>query len=182
MSALTVVGAAAVGALTWTFMEYCIHRWLGHRWKRNLFGKEHTRHHAQGNYFAPTWKKGALAAVFLALTAPPAIWTTGWAFGAGWAVGLVGFYLYYEWLHRRAHTHPPRGRYSRWVRRHHFWHHFGDPKVNHGVTSPLWDMVFGTLREPGLIRVPRKLCMPWLMGPDGQVPAALQADYALRGR
>ncbi|MCA9542885.1 MAG: sterol desaturase family protein [Myxococcales bacterium] len=182
MTALTVLGAALLGALTWTFMEYCIHRWLGHRWKRNVFGKEHTRHHSEGDYFAATPKKLGAASLFLAVTAPPAIWVAGALAGGAWAVGLVGFYGYYEWLHRRAHTHGPRNAYGRWVRRHHFHHHFGDPRMNHGVTSPLWDAVFGTLQEPGQIRVPRKLCMVWLKGPDGEIPPAFQADYALRGR
>ncbi len=55
----TALLAALAGALTWSFMEYCIHRWLGHdrRFIKNPFGSEHTAHHSQGDYFAPTWKK-----------------------------------------------------------------------------------------------------------------------------
>ena len=61
---ISVVGFALLGALTWSFLEYCIHRWLGHdrRFRKNVFAREHIRHHIEGNYFAPTWKKLVLTA------------------------------------------------------------------------------------------------------------------------
>lgn len=178
--AVTLLSAALLGGLTWTLLEYAIHRWAGHRWRRNVFGREHTRHHAEGNYFAPAWKKGLSAVAVFALAAPLAVRVAGAGPGGAWALGLVATYLAYEWLHLRAHTHPPRTAYGRWYRRHHFWHHFGDPRINHGVTTALWDRVFGTARPPALIRVPERLCMPWLLGPDGDVWPQFQQDYALR--
>jgi hypothetical protein len=56
--------AAVAGAAAWTFLEYVIHRWLGHhpRLRGNPFGVEHVRHHSEGNYFAPNRKKAAAAA------------------------------------------------------------------------------------------------------------------------
>jgi 4-hydroxysphinganine ceramide fatty acyl 2-hydroxylase len=67
------------------------------------------------------------------------------------------------------------------VRRHHFHHHFGHPTANHGVTSPIWDMVFGTYeRVDGPLRVPRRLAMVWLVD-DGQVRPEYADDYALAG-
>ncbi len=180
--ALLLVGLLLLGALTWTFAEYLLHRFAGHVWRKNPFGVEHTRHHIEGNYFAPSLKKAAYmtpvavaqTALFtLALPLPMAV-----AYG----VGLWGGYLLYEVIHRRAHTHPPRHAYGRWRRRHHFWHHFGDARVNHGVSLPLWDHVFGTHRAPGLIKVPRKLAMSWLLDDAGQIREELREDYALRGR
>ena len=44
--------------------------------------------------------------------------------GVACTLGFVAMYLLYEVLHRRAHTHPPRGFYSRMMRKHHFFHHF----------------------------------------------------------
>ncbi|MFI5301772.1 MAG: hypothetical protein ACHREM_27090, partial [Polyangiales bacterium] len=72
-------------------------------------------------------------------------------------------YGVYEIVHRRDHTHPGIGPYGRWLRRHHFYHHFVDARCNHGVTSPLWDWVFGTFRTPTTIPVPRRLSMAWLI-------------------
>jgi len=43
--------ALAAGALSWTFLEYWIHRYAGHVHRRNPFAREHLRHHAQGDDF-----------------------------------------------------------------------------------------------------------------------------------
>lgn len=177
--------AFVLGVLTWSLLEYCIHRWLGHdaRLRPNFFEVEHTQHHAHGDYFAPTWKKASAAVLALGAAALPAVWLAGVGPGIAYAAGLAGFYAFYEVLHRRAHTHAGFGAYGRWVRRHHFWHHFGDPRVNHGVTSPLWDVVFGTLRRPERITVPVKLAMPWLVDPQtGDVRPEFADHYRLRGR
>lgn len=42
---------------------------------------------------------------------------------------LVGAYVSYEVMHRRKHTHPGFGPYGRYTRRHHFYHHFVDPRT-----------------------------------------------------
>lgn len=174
--------ALGLGALTWSFLEYCIHRWAGHdrRLRGNLFEQEHTRHHSRGDYFAPSWKKGLAALAAVAIVIGPAALVAGWVAGSAYAIGLAAFYLSYEILHRREHTHEGIGPYGRWARRHHFYHHFVDPKANHGVTSPLWDLVFGTYRAPGVIDVPEKLRMRWLADADGNVPARLARSYSLR--
>ena len=38
-------------------------------------------------------------------------------------------------------------KYFLWVRRHHMLHHAQTPDKRFGVSSPIWDYVFGT--EPG---------------------------------
>jgi len=102
--------------------------------------------------------------------------------GLSFVAGLLGFYVTYEVLHYRSHTRPPRGRYGRWLRKHHFYHHFGNPKHNHGVTSPIWDIVFRTHARPDKVRVPRRLAMMWLTDPDtGEVAEAYADDYVLVG-
>jgi len=167
--------AIALGALTWTLLEYLIHRWMGHdrRFKKSPFGVEHIRHHIEGNYFAPTWKKVIFAACIAALLALVA--------GAPFTAGLIGCYGLYEWLHRRYHTHAGFGPYGRWARKHHFHHHFVDGRVNHGVTSPLWDHVFGTYQRPHTIEVPKNLVMAWLLDPTtGDVRVEHAGTFRLR--
>ncbi len=178
-----IAAGALLGALTWSFLEYVIHRWLGHdaRLRPNPFATEHVRHHGQGNYFAPAYKKALATVAALAIVAPPAIHAAGPVVGGAYAAGLVGFYLAYEVLHRLEHTWAGLGPYGRWARRHHFWHHFGNPARNHGVTSPLWDHVFGTYEAPGLIVVPERLKMRWLEDPGtGELRVELAPFYALR--
>lgn len=177
---LSLALTALAGAFTWTFLEYILHRWAGHgaRFRRNPFGIEHVRHHIEGNYFAPTWKKLLIAPVVAALAALPAVPLLGRAHGVAYVAGLIGFYGVYEVLHRLLHVWAGVGPYARWARRHHFTHHFVDARYNHGVTSPLWDHVFGTCKKVQTITVPRKLAMPWLEDPEtGQVRAAHAATF-----
>ena len=160
--------AVVLGAIAWTFLEYVIHRWLGHdpRTRPNPFAAEHVRHHSQGNYFAPSWKKALSAVLFAAVLIGPSIAVAGVPAGSCVVAGFIATYVAYEVLHRREHTHPGLSSYTRFLRRHHFYHHFTNPRFNHGVTTPCWDWLFGTLRAPGRIRVPAKLAMKWLVDPN----------------
>lgn len=178
-----VTGAALLGALGWSLSEYWIHRELGHNPKRlkNPFGREHLAHHGKGDYFAPNWKKGGAALAASAILIGPAVLIAGPLLGTAFVIGYAGFYLYYELLHRLEHVFEGLGRYGRWARRHHFYHHFHNPRANHGVTSPIWDHVFGTYVEPDIVCVPEKLAMRWLVDPaTGDVHPHLQSMYALR--
>lgn len=178
-----MIAAAVCGVLTWSVLEYWIHRVMGHdrRFRRSPFGVEHVRHHIEGNYFAPTWKKLVAAAIAAAVLAGPAIAIAGAGLGVAYVAGLISFYGVYEWLHRREHTHAGIGAYGRWARRHHFHHHFVDGRTNHGVTTPLWDLVFGTYQRPTKIKVPAKLCMAWLIDPTSRdIRAEHAATYELR--
>lgn len=169
--------AALLGVLTWTLLEYLIHRFLGHepRLRPNPFAAEHVRHHSEGDYFAPTWKKLLAAAAVTGLLAWPM--SRLGAPGLAYLLGLMGFYGVYEVLHRRAHTHAGVGPYGRWLRTHHFAHHYSDARMNHGVTSPLWDLVFRTYRPVSTVRVPRKFAMSWLLDP---VSGAVRQEHASR--
>ncbi|TVQ90283.1 MAG: hypothetical protein EA397_13070 [Deltaproteobacteria bacterium] len=177
--------AVLLGALCWTLLEYVIHRFLGHhRWFRgNPFGVEHLRHHAIEGYFGPATKKALAALPVAALTWALGAWIAGPLLGLAYTSGLMGTYLVYELLHRREHTCAGLGAYGRWARRHHFWHHFGNASKNHGVTTPVWDLVFGTYERPRQIVVPARRAPAWMLDPDtGALREELQDSYRLRGR
>jgi sterol desaturase/sphingolipid hydroxylase (fatty acid hydroxylase superfamily) len=59
--------------------------------------------------------------------------------------GLIAGYLTYDMLHYATHHIPMRGRYGKFLRKYHMLHHFKTPDQRFGVSSPLWDRVFGTL-------------------------------------
>jgi sterol desaturase/sphingolipid hydroxylase (fatty acid hydroxylase superfamily) len=180
----SIAVSITLGAISWTLLEYVLHRWLGHdrRTRPNPFAAEHVRHHSEGDYFAPAHKKLLAAAAVMLILSGPAVAAAGIAQGLSFVAGLIAMYGLYEVLHRRDHTHPGVGRYMRFLRRHHFYHHFVDPSTNHGVTSPVWDWVFGTLRAPGVIKVPRKLAMRWLTDRiTGQVLPEFAQHYELAG-
>jgi len=172
-----------LGALTWTLAEYVLHRFVFHGDSAKRTGaKEHRKHHARVDYFAPSWQKALAAVAATALLLPASVMTAGVGAGLVFTTGFVAMYLLYEVLHRTAHTRPPRGRYGRWRRRNHFAHHFVDPRLAQGVTTPLWDAVFGTrleLVEP--VPVPRRLAMPWLLDACGEIRPEHARDYLLVG-
>ncbi len=117
---------------------------------------------------------GIAIGALLTLAAGPAL-------GIGVALGWMLGYLFYEMMHWRAHARSPRGRYDLWLRRHHFHHHFGHPMANHGVTTALWDHVYGTFERPEQIRVPRRLAMRWLVDDAGEVRPEFRDRYLLAG-
>jgi 4-hydroxysphinganine ceramide fatty acyl 2-hydroxylase len=61
--------------------------------------------------------------------------------------GLVTGYLFYDMTHYAVHHIRPRTRLGRYLKKHHFRHHYMDPEKNYGVSSPFWDVVWGTLNR-----------------------------------
>jgi sterol desaturase/sphingolipid hydroxylase (fatty acid hydroxylase superfamily) len=172
------------GAFGWSLTEYLMHRFNGHEMRgKTRFSREHLAHHAKPDQFAPTSHKLALASVVLLVIGAIATGLIGLHLGLAFTVGFGIAYAGYEWLHRRLHTHAPQGAYGRWARRHHFAHHFTNPNENHGVTSPLWDWVFGTLTESdAAVRVPRRHAPVWMVDPAGVLQRSFSDDYVLAGR
>lgn len=180
MIALYLVIAVFAGICTWSFLEYVIHRWLGHsKQPRTQFGVEHRAHHRNGDYFAPSTKKAMSAIPVLIVAGIVSSLIFGLEIGGAYTAGFAGFYIFYEVIHRRIHTHGPRGPYTRFVRKHHLYHHFHSARMNHGVTSPIWDVVFGTLATAEQVRVPEGKATRWMCDPNGEVWPQLQADYTI---
>jgi len=173
----------AAGVALWPALEYGLHAGLGHKYLRGrtAFSREHLRHHAETDFFAPTYKKVAAAVPVFGLLLGLFTLTGGFANAVALTLGFALMYVTYEVIHRRAHTHGPTGPYSRWVRRNHFSHHFQNPRRNHGVTTPFFDYLCGTHADPGRIVVPERYAMRWLCDPGtGEVRPHLARDYELR--
>jgi sterol desaturase/sphingolipid hydroxylase (fatty acid hydroxylase superfamily) len=140
----------AAGLLSWGLVEYSIHRWVLHRVPpvdgAGLPGnRTHLAHHADPNaldrlnvqlgeslpvcavYFLAAW----------ALTFDRRVATFAYD-------GLMLGYFFYEYLDYQAHHGAARNRVVRYFRRYHLLHHHYDARVRFGVTSPLFDYLFGT--------------------------------------
>lgn len=163
---MTSFAIGFVGGLAgWTLLEYAIHYWLGHLSKgRILISSEHLRHHGDILYFTPLPMKvlGALPVLALLFVAVGAV--CGLRAGLGCVVAVSLGWAAYEWLHLSIHVHGPRTAYGRWAARHHLSHHFNRPPANHGVTTPIWDVVFRTHAPVGRVRIPKRSLpsVPWL--------------------
>lgn len=184
MLVLSVVAAVAAGAFWWFVFEYVLHRWAFHELRGwGIGSREHLNHHAHAGWrfdsmILLAWFGVLVVGVGWAFAAGALLGqAVGVGFGAGWVVG----YFFYEYEHAMAHLRAPRNRWQRWLRKHHFHHHFGHPLSNHGVTIPLWDHVFGTFEAPDVVAVPRRLAMRWLIDETGEIRAEYAADYRLVG-
>ena len=177
--------ATLAGAFLWTLGEYVLHRFAMHELGgRGILSREHLEHHVTAAW---TWSPILLLAWFGVLLTGFLGWLPiGWllggpAVGVGLGTGWVVGYFFYEFQHVRSHIRPPANAYGSFVRRHHFHHHFGHPMANHGVTTPLWDRVFGTYEAPAKVRVPRRMALPWLVDEQGELRPEFADDYVLVG-
>ncbi|HEX8352192.1 MAG TPA: sterol desaturase family protein [Pyrinomonadaceae bacterium] len=138
------------GLLTWGLYEYATHRWVLHREPRaeglNLPGNlTHLRHHADPNSLERL-------NVQLSESVPVCVvyFLLAWALAGSWQAathlftGLIAGYFFYEYLDFQAHHGTSRGRLTRYFRKYHLQHHHYDATVRYGVTSPIFDYLFGT--------------------------------------
>jgi sterol desaturase/sphingolipid hydroxylase (fatty acid hydroxylase superfamily) len=146
---LLLLGA---GVLTWTSMEYGLHRFIFHYNARTAFGRKlvyaaHLSHHetprATNRLFSSLLISLPIATVYVLLA-----WiVTGSLHAAAYLfAGLAAGYFCYEWLHFQAHHRRPRLRLFRYLRKYHLLHHYQTPELRFGVTSPLFDVLMGTFR------------------------------------
>jgi hypothetical protein len=132
---------AGAGLLAWPLVEYGVHGLLAHRW-RTFVTPLHWGHHRQPRavFTSPlAWVPAALL-----LFAAGAL-GVGWPLSGAFMLGLLAGFLRYERVHWRIHFRAPRSRRERLRRAHHLAHHFVNPRAYHGVTTPLFDRLLGTL-------------------------------------
>ncbi len=187
MTMMQVALAFLVGFNLWFLWEYLLHRFAMHALHgKGIMSREHLEHHVKAMWsfdYTHILSWIGVAGVGGLLWYPVGyrvggVWVA-WALSIGWACG----YAFYEYEHAAAHLRPPRNRYERWVRKNHFEHHFGSPKLNQGVSVGWWDSLFGTKSSPEVVRVPRRLAagLAWLLDDDGELKPEFQQDYVLVG-
>jgi sterol desaturase/sphingolipid hydroxylase (fatty acid hydroxylase superfamily) len=146
--------AFLIGLFLWTFSEYTLHRFLFHYKARTpsaqkFFFLFHGVHHAQPQcktrLVMPPVVSIPMAALFYALFS---VVVGVWLNAPQWVGPLVsGFtigYLAYDLTHYATHHFPMRSPVMKYLKRYHMMHHYKTPDARYGVSSPLWDIVFGT--------------------------------------
>jgi sterol desaturase/sphingolipid hydroxylase (fatty acid hydroxylase superfamily) len=149
--ALPVAGLFLAGILSWTLFEYIIHRYFFHyeprtRWGRRLHFVVHGVHHDYPQDASRLVMPPALSlplavlfyvlfALFLGRFAPPVF------------AGLLFGYVCYDGIHYAAHHFAMKRGPGLWLKQYHLRHHYHDDHAGYGVSSPLWDHVFGTTRK-----------------------------------
>jgi len=154
VSVQAIVGLFVAGVITWTFTEYILHRYVFHYEPRSVFGKRlhfllHGIHHDYPNdslrLVMPPVVSLPLATIFYFLF----LLIIGGNFQPPFFAGFIVGYLCYDMVHYATHHAPFKGKVGLWVKHHHIRHHYQTDDYNYGVSSPLWDFVFGTFREKG---------------------------------
>jgi len=185
LAGVITVMAFILGAYIWTLAEYLLHRFAMHELKgKTMMSREHLEHHVRSTWSFSATHLLSWAGVLLvgaALWLPLGWFVLGPITGASLAVGWACGYFFYEYQHAVAHLRPPKNRYQRWVRRNHFHHHFGQPMKNHGVSTLIWDKVFGTSEQPQIVRIPRRLALPWMLE-AGELRPEFADSYVLVGQ
>lgn len=150
LTGLETLGWFALGWLSWSLLEYVLHRFLFHMFEND---PKHARTHflLHGVHHDYPTDKDRL--VMPLLVNQPVGWVV--CFGliallgtvraepifAGFALGYLGYDGIHFWLHR----YNQKSRIGKWMKHHHMRHHYMDHSGGFGVSSPLWDLVFGTM-------------------------------------
>jgi sterol desaturase/sphingolipid hydroxylase (fatty acid hydroxylase superfamily) len=144
-----LAGLFGIGMLVFTFVEYLVHRYVFHLFadtpqKANFQYKFHGVHHEYPKDKDRLAMPPILSALIICLLFGFYYLVMGnlaYGFTAGFAVG----YASYLGVHYMVHAFPPPKNVFKLLWINHGIHHYKDEHVAFGVSSPLWDWIFGTL-------------------------------------
>lgn len=152
-----------IGFFTWTLAEYLMHRFLYHKISDATYDKGiqylfHGIHH----YFPdddtrtvlPPVPSLGIAAVFFGVFYI-LMGKYAFTFGSGFLMG----YCAYMTLHYIIHKKPAPEKFNWWWNFHNV-HHYQQHDKAFGVTSPIWDIVFGTMPQPNRRTVEIEVAKP----------------------
>jgi sterol desaturase/sphingolipid hydroxylase (fatty acid hydroxylase superfamily) len=139
----------AAGMFVWTFFEYVLHRFIFHLVAESVRGKRiiyilHGNHHEfprdRERLFMPPLPSLIIASIFFF------VWYAmmreyAFLFFPGFILG----YLIYGTAHYAIHAWNPPFRWMKPLWRNHHLHHYKNDHKGFGVSSTLWDRVFGTM-------------------------------------
>jgi 4-hydroxysphinganine ceramide fatty acyl 2-hydroxylase len=138
-----------IGLFVWSFVEYIMHRFVFHYVPKNKFGLRlhfifHGVHHDYPSdakrLVLPPSVSIPLATIFYFLF--NAILPANYVFG--FFPGFILGYLFYDISHYAIHHFNFKGNIWKKIKQHHMLHHYQSPDKGYGVSSPLWDKIFGS--------------------------------------
>lgn len=145
------IGLFLLGVLSFTFVEYLVHRYVYHvsthtEWRKTFQYKAHGVHHEfpkDKDRLAMPPLLSITVSTILLLLFRLVMGDLTFAFLPGFLVG----YAAYLSIHYIVHIYQPPKNFLRALWINHGIHHYKDGDVVFGVSSPLWDYVFGTMHE-----------------------------------
>lgn len=147
---LSFIELFALGLFVWTLVEYIMHRFVFHYapadkpWAQRIHFIFHGVHHDYPSdamrLVLPPSVSIPLAALFYFLFNAILPANDIWGFFPGFILG----YLFYDITHYAIHHFNFKGNVWKKIKQHHMLHHYQNPDKGYGVSSPLWDKVFGS--------------------------------------
>ncbi len=137
------------GMLFWTFFEYLMHRYAFHFIAENKTAQKiiyimHGNHHHfprdRERLFMPPIPSLIIAAFVFSLIYLIMGWNVAMFFP-----GFILGYLMYGSMHYAIHAWNPPFKWMKPLWRNHHLHHYKDDGKGFGVSTTLWDHVFGTM-------------------------------------
>lgn len=149
LSAGSMVLMFVLGFLFLTLLEYVAHRYVFHMEHTNEI-KAKIQYHVHGVHHEFPKDKDRLAMPPILAMIYIVIFFVIFQFLLGenvWAFvpGLLTGYSTYLFVHFAVHAFQPPKNFLKILWVHHSIHHYKDPERAYGVSSPLWDYVFGTM-------------------------------------
>lgn len=143
---LEIVVIAGLGLVSWTLIEYALHRFVMHGLQP--FSRWHAEHHQRPTALicTPTILSAMLIAALIFL---PALVLSGNLWGAcALTFGVLVGYLAFSIMHHATHHWSAD---SAWLQQRKRWHALHHHSIGQsgcfGVTSAFWDYVFGSARR-----------------------------------
>ena len=151
---LTTAALISAGLISWSALEYALHRFVLHGLQPFKGWHEAHHHRPRALICAPTLFSAML---IVALVFVPALYLSDVWRACALTLGVVAGYLAYAVTHHA--THHWRAD-SAWLRQRKRWHarhhHSVDAPRCYGVTSALWDHVFGSAAAATAVSVLRR--------------------------
>ncbi len=149
LSPLELAAWAATGVLSWTLVEYVLHRYVFHlqidsHWGRRFHFLLHGVHHDDPNDPSRLVMPPAASFILALILIPIFRLIFGPEIYLPFLAGFIWGYLAYDYIHFAVHHFTPRTPVGKFLKQSHMLHHFTEVESRWGVSSPLWDYVFGT--------------------------------------
>ncbi|MBS1489991.1 MAG: sterol desaturase family protein [Bacteroidetes bacterium] len=151
LSWLVTAGMFLLGLIAFTWVEYIVHRYLFHmdthtekraKMQYTMHGVHHEYPKDKSRLAMPPLLSITLSTLLL-LGFRLILGDLVFSFLPGF---LVGYALYLA-VHYMVHAYPPPKNFLKILWINHSIHHYKDGEVVFGVSSPLWDYVYGTMTK-----------------------------------
>jgi 4-hydroxysphinganine ceramide fatty acyl 2-hydroxylase len=143
-----IIGLYVIGMLSWSLVEYALHRWIFHfinesKWSKRFHYVVHGVHHEyprdEERLFMPPLPTLIYAAMFFGMFY---IFLGHYTFY--FMAGFTNGYSIYAFMHWAIHAFTPPKRLA-FLWKHHNMHHYRTQEKAFGVSSTFWDHIFRTL-------------------------------------